>query len=124
MGRLTRKIEHLWCVEGVGFAGCVIACRYSECGDCRISDAFTKLAHYEDLEEQGRLEVLPCKKGEDAYFIIENYIYGEIGDKSELHRQIFKRPFSLYEYIKHGKRAYATREEAEAKLKELEGVKE
>ena len=55
MGRLTRKIEHLWCVEGVGFAGCVMTCRYSECGDCRISEAFTKLAHYEDLEEQGRL---------------------------------------------------------------------
>ena len=67
MGRLTRKIEHLWCVEGVGFAGCVIACRYSECEDCRISDAFTKLAHYEDLEEAGRLIELPCAVGDTVW---------------------------------------------------------
>ena len=31
-----------------------------------------KLAHYEDLEEQGRLVVLPCKVGDTVYEICNN----------------------------------------------------
>jgi len=33
----------------------------SQLMDLRWADALEKLAHYEDLEEQGRLVVLPCK---------------------------------------------------------------
>lgn len=35
-------------------------CEITDCYDCpRFDDILTKLAHYEDLEEQGRLVVLP-----------------------------------------------------------------
>lgn len=34
-----------------------------------ILDCFERLAYYEDLEEQGRLAVLPCKVGDTVWFI-------------------------------------------------------
>lgn len=36
-----------------------------------IMDCFERLAHYEDLEEQGRLLVLPCKVGDTVYAIAD-----------------------------------------------------
>jgi hypothetical protein len=36
-------------------------------------EAMEKLAHYEDLEEQGRLIVLPCKAGDTLYQIRKRY---------------------------------------------------
>lgn len=36
-----------------------------------IIDALNRLAEYEDAEEQGLLEWLPCKLGGDAYFVNE-----------------------------------------------------
>lgn len=44
----------------------------TSCGkaDCdHIRTALEKLAHYEDLEEQGRLIELPCKIGDTVYYI-------------------------------------------------------
>ena len=34
---------------------CNSVCEQYECSECPINEAFEKLAHYEDLEEQGRL---------------------------------------------------------------------
>ena len=37
-------------------------------------EAIQKLAHYEDLEEQGRLIELPCKIG-DTVYVVEDWGY-------------------------------------------------
>lgn len=42
-------------------------CTHRHCNNC---DKYRReLQKYKDLEEQGRLEILPCKKGEDAYWV-------------------------------------------------------
>ena len=86
-----------------------------------LYEAIEKLAHYEDLEEQGRLITLPCKFGEDAWFVCKHLIYGEVGDAAEVKWFIEKRQFNFQNYVSHQRMAYATKEEAEAKLKELKG---
>ena len=86
-----------------------------------VYEALEKLAHYEDLEEQGRLIVLPCKFGEDAWFVCKHLIYGEVGDAAEVKWFVDKRQFNFANYVSHQRMAYATKEEAEAKLKELKG---
>ena len=56
MKRLTRRFEN-----GRAY-------RHS---DVIPAEAIQKLAEYEDAEEQGLLEWLPCKLGIDAYFVNE-----------------------------------------------------
>ena len=48
-----------------------IAVRVGGCTK-RHDPVFDKLAHYEDLEEQGRLVVLPCKVGDRLWAISES----------------------------------------------------
>lgn len=73
-----------------------------------------KLAEYEDLEEQGRLSKLPCKVGDDVYYILS------IPNKTPC--AIDKCKFELSDINKIGKTLFLTREEAEAKLKELRDI--
>lgn len=40
-----------------------------------IEDVIEKLAEYEDLEEQGRLVILPCKIGDTLFMIKDGEIY-------------------------------------------------
>ena len=75
-------------------------------------DILDKLAHYEDLEEQGRLIELPCAVGDTVYRISEEDIKPY---------KVFSEPFACFVKNLWGKEFYATKEEAEAKLKELEG---
>lgn len=77
-------------------------------------EILTKLADYEDLEEQGRLLKLPCKIGDDVYYIL--------GIPNETPCTIDKCTFKLSDINKIGKTLFLTREEAEAKLKELRGI--
>ena len=39
----------------------------------QVSNVLEKLAHYEDLEEQGRLIELPCGVGDTVWIIAPNY---------------------------------------------------
>lgn len=75
---------------------------------------FEKLAHYEDLEEQGRLIELPCAVGDIvwSYDIVDGkpYIY-EYRTPNE--------PMCILVKDLWGIRFFATKEEAEVKLKEL-----
>lgn len=73
-----------------------------------------RLGKYEDLEEQGRLVKLPCKIGDDVYYIL--------GIPNETLCVIDKCTFELSDINKIGKTLFLTREEAEAKLKELRGA--
>lgn len=82
--------------------------------DCEEIDAvYRKLKEYEDLEEQGRLVKLPCKVGDDVYYIL--------GIPNETPCAIDKCTFELSDINKIGKTLFLTKSEAEAKLEELRG---
>ena len=105
--------------------------------------AYKKLKAYEDLEEQGRLVILPCKVGDTVYCIFNRYTKCtfnneefdecscqgceyECDSKKENYVQDM-RAYSLDWIVTNlknfGKTVFLTKSEAEAKLKELRGVK-
>ena len=137
MGRLTIRIDGEAYIEKVANKYCEEVCTSrNRCNDCPIRDAFNKLAHYEDLEEQGTLIELPCKVG-DTVWNVNEYLEGfkirpmeivlmEIGGKGK------KYVFSVYTddddndelvqsygFDDFGYVLFLTKEEAESKLKEL-----
>lgn len=78
-----------------------------------------RLKYYEDLEEQGRLLVLPCKVGDTVYEIIEEtvpnrYFYINEWKVQDVSTQSIKYAdeWESYDY----ENLYFTREEAEAAL--------
>lgn len=95
-----------------------------------------KLAEYEDLEEQGRLLRLPCKVGDTLYRvnkgakepvimmrIIQLYIKQIHKDRTVMRIDAINDTDmgeSCYLPCDIGERIFLTREEAEAKLKEME----
>ena len=100
-------------------------------------EAIDKLAHYEDMEEQGRLIELPCKWGETVYQIVKcddgitkifemkvcatapcGQLYGNTIWNFYLEDKYSK---SYCRYFDFGRTVFHTREEAEEKLKELRG---
>ena len=104
MGRLTK------------FEGERISCNVRYCPeDCNICEIYKdirdKLAHYEDLEEQGRLIELPCAVGDTVWFV----------GVQHNHYFITEYAFEIFMFDDIGNRIFLTKEEAEAKLKELEG---
>lgn len=92
---------------------------------------YFKLKDYEDLEEQGRLVKLPCKVEDTVYGIsmgkIINLTVNEIsifcmkGEKIINVKCQSNDEFRNYVEREFGKTVFLTKEEAEAKLKELRG---
>lgn len=102
------------------------------------SDVLTKLADYEDLEEQGRIIKLPCKVGDVVYRInigamepviplrvveyrfkiVGNCIREKICCSDDF---LCKQPSIIYYAEDIGNKVFLTKSEAEAKLKELKG---
>lgn len=103
----------------------------------------TKLAVYEDLEEQGLLVRLPCKVGDTVwvvtspinvfneydgaaeYEVYESYLssvtYYTCGEQFRINAKVTNS--FIVEYFREcdfGKTVFLTREEAEKKLKEME----
>lgn len=127
-----------------------IGCITSNC-DCGIvEDMVKKLADYEDLEEQGRMIIFPCNKGDKIYEFYrecaecrleagetpEDIIsmrrvryFGYDGDEAYIYAsqalpvRLFNNdePFCI-PVSEIGKTVFLSYEEAEAKLKELRGV--
>lgn len=97
-----------------------------------LIDSANKLAEYEDLEEQGLLLRLPCKVGTPVYNttwwddVTETItVKGTTYYRSIIKHKVSKSNFSLRDLDKFGKEVFLTKEEAEAKLRELErGEKE
>ena len=90
-----------------------------------------KLGRLEDLEEQGRLIELPCAVGDTVYVLREKNIEKaevfSIKIESEdnhwcfiLKCMVTEGYFENFKRFMYGKTAFLTKEEAEAKLKELE----
>lgn len=107
---------------------------YSNCeeGYC----AMEKLADYEDAEEQGLLLRLPCKVGDKLYRItpyakepiitthvlqinIKQFFNGKIIVRIDVMDKIGESCYFLDDI---GKKIFLSREEAEAKLAEMEGA--
>lgn len=102
------------------------------------SDVLTKLADYEDLEEQGLLLKLPCKVGDVVYRInigamepviplrvveyrfkiVGNCIREKICCSDDF---LCKQPSIIYYAEDIGNKVFLTKSKAEAKLKELKG---
>lgn len=98
---------------------------------CQRYVAFRKLADYEDAEEQGLLLRLPCKVGDTVYVPTRNFV-SELRiilisierDNIFFHWRLNTGIYPNLDgftssYI--GKMVFFTCEEAEAKLKEMEG---
>lgn len=104
----------------------------------------TKLADYEDLEEQGLLVRLPCKVGDDVYIIPSppiyglNIFYGCENVNRVYHQHIESITFAGSHWYATGRNEYKekvlndtafgttwflTREEAEKKLEEMKNDK-
>ena len=99
-----------------------------------ITDITEKLAEYEDLEEQSLLLRLPCKVGDMVYIITQVFngkeVIGAIGRRKidsiggnalnpiyVISKETYELRFCPSEF---GVRVFKTKEEAEAKLKEME----
>lgn len=105
--------------------------RIDEIEELRVAE---KLKYYEDLDEQGRLVVLPCKKG-DTVYVIDWYEDCDINgynvcDEYEKHEEacIYCSHNVIKKFIRENKYAnqnledfgirwFLTREEAEEALK-------
>lgn len=106
----------------------------------QVAEYLKKLKEYEDLEEQGLLLRLPCKVGDTVYQISENIIepctvdtifLGNYMDRNENYCNMaeiyYDRddcPYVSTEiyFTDIGETVFLTREEAEAKLAEMEGA--
>jgi len=114
----------------------------------QVAEYLRKLKDYEDLEEQGRLLKLPCKIGDDVYFVPSqvNYklnILNRHSENNKVYHQkvenfvLTRRGWYLEcdQDVKYGaghiltdrffnETWFLTKSEAEAKLKELRGKNE
>ena len=152
MERLTERFMH-----GLGVKDCYDSCSVCDVAVCcgLLEEMLEKLAHYEDLEEQGRLIELPYAVGDMVYVIAPRYVecdkkYNCEDYNSEEYlitwcqnycpngykgKGISPTKIEAIHIIEDGidlsttlgryhiENVFTTREEAEAKLKEMECVK-
>lgn len=91
------------------------------------NEAYYKLQHYEDLEEQGRLIELPCAVGDTVYWISESdaclFCNSPCHERCEEGALKIKEiPFKPHMLNEIGEIIFLTKEAAEAKLAEMEGA--
>lgn len=102
------------CHEVLG--NCAYGCKWEE-------EAWSKLAKYEDLEEQGLLLRLPCKVGDKIYHIEDGDMYDFKVDSIEVRKEngkyIFYISFMDYKAEDFGRIVFLTKAEAEKKLAEM-----
>ena len=99
----------------------------SKCDNCEImTSVCEKLGKYEDLEEQGRLVILPCKVGDTLYRLVPN-LYRKYVEIKIAQFVINKNGIYFitdkgvsWSVDKIGKTVFLTQAEAEQKLNEME----
>ena len=118
------------CIEVVGTDSktCDEVCEENQCSSCVLSAVFEKLAHYEDLEEQGRLIELPCKVGDTIWAIFPTWtpmecevvaieiLTSTVNIEAKVVDNDADRIFWPADF---GKTVFLTKEEAEAKPAEI-----
>lgn len=116
---------------------CNSVCEQYVCSECPIDEAFVKLAHYEDLEEQGRLIELPCAVGDKVYTIERHCPKPWKKEYCDDARKILREDscsvcphrtayIATHEFdfddLTYESEIFTTKEEAEEKLAEVEGA--
>lgn len=107
----------------------VLCAQYDKCQCCHhMKDAMQRLAYYEDLEEQGRLVVLPCKVGDTLFFVMNGEIYSGVvrylhwkqSKIFDVHSEVLANttPYASLgaSFDDFGKTVFLTREDAEQAL--------
>ena len=74
-----------------------------------------KLAHYEDLEEAGRLITLPCAVGDTVWMVCRDYNW-----KGCKYRYVKKTILDHFMIPSINRTVFLTKEEAEKELQELQ----
>ena len=92
------------------------------CGGYATTKALKHLAELEDKIEQGTLIELPCKVGTIVYYVASLHIT-KFFNRTIIY-DIVESPFTLEMLDAYGNNWFLTREEAEARLKELKELKE
>ena len=82
----------------------------AEMSNTDIRTVLRALADYEDLEEQGRLRILPCKVGDEVFVIGAKYRAGQN------ETWINTGKFTLSDLERLGKTVFLTKEEAKEAL--------
>lgn len=124
--------------------------KFSECLNCakeheQLADWLEQLKEYQQLEKQGRLLKLPCKIGDDVYYVPSKVNYKlNILNKHSENNKVYNQKVEDFVLTRHGwylecdqdvkygtghiltdvsfgKTWFLTKSEAEAKLKELRG---
>ena len=119
--RLTKQFMY-----GLGHKECSDACAVCDVTGCcdLLEEMLEKLAHYEELEEQGRLIELPCKIGDTVYGI-RRFHGDRIVKSGTVSEMYYNQNMKLVIVIKNlcrgfwGENIFGTHEEAEAALKEV-----
>lgn len=85
-----------------------------------------QLKEYQQLDEQGRLVKLPCRVGTEVYNITwwddvqeKVVVKGKTYYRTVHKHKISKSIFTYFDILEFGKTIFLTKEEAEARLKEL-----
>lgn len=86
--------------------------------DCTLGEVVSRLAEYENAEEQGRLVILPCKIGDTVYRVCKKkYDVDGYGMQWVEDWGITTNTFHLGMFHEIGKNVFLTREEAEEVLR-------
>lgn len=92
--------------------------------------AIDKLAHFEDLQEQGRLIELPCAVGDILHDNVTSYMVEEFVIKEEYKSiivytfkkiELASRRYYSYSFDDLGKTVFLAKSEAEKELKRIKG---
>lgn len=112
MNRLTKRVGGTiwWYVDGDHYPA-------EEMDGYDTLVAMQKLAHYEDLEEEGRLIKLPCAEGELVWTIVRQR--DSFDDRK--YWTATQTRFKLEHFPLLGTRIFLTQEEAEHAIEKLEG---
>lgn len=129
MGRLTKEFTSCEYCEDMDCTGYKNSCMHRK--------VYEKLAHYEDLEEQGRLKELPFKLGDKVYtnlsmqgwymqkkkrpYEAKIVFIGINGIDDIFNVELGEGKMLGFRFSDIGKNVFLTKEEAEAKLKEMKG---
>lgn len=87
MDRLTEKQSAGYDLKALKSEWCDYYCNMQDfhtCVNCGIYQAIQKLANYEDMEEQGKMMILPCNYGDFVWFIKSNFSYAEKPIKAKI----------------------------------------
>ena len=92
-----------------------------DCNTCIFFRAvLDKLAHYEDLEEQGRLIELPCKVGEPVWVVPFDGDYFDGSLSIKCGDEVFEDVFEVADLKYIGSIIFLTKAEAEEALKRFQ----